>query len=180
MNRVKPLSGMAVLGIVIALLLALLAWLEVVAGTTAPVSEIEKPWAPHLAAVDRALAERNVTAAMAAWHEAYSAARGARRGDGMVAVGDAYLRIGDAASFRRSAEPTARRLYLAALFRARQDRSLEGVLRATEAFAALGDHDVARRGLVIAEDIARGRAEGDVERVREIAARLVRADEPMF
>jgi len=51
------------------------------------------------------------------------------------------VRIGDDARARRDAA-AARRAFLTALFRARGDRSLLGVLTAAEGFKALGDRDV--------------------------------------
>jgi hypothetical protein len=51
-------------------------------------------------------------------------------------------------------EPEARRAYLAALTYARAQRSLEGVLRATESFARLGDRDMVVQGIRVARDLA--------------------------
>jgi len=62
---------------------------------------------------------------------------------------------------------------LEALFRARSQGSLDGVLRAGEAFAALGDHEVASQAIRIAEGLA---AEGNdpyaFSRVRSLSERL--------
>ena len=59
-----------------------------------------------------------------------------------------------ASGARQPWEADARQAYLGALFRARAEASLDGVLRATEAFATLGDRDVAEEGLRIAESVA--------------------------
>src|SRR5215472_17460753 len=59
-----------------------------------------------------------------------------------LAAGDGALRLGEATQGRDAAEPDGRRLFLAALFLARSQHSLDGVLRATEAFVRLGDHEV--------------------------------------
>lgn len=56
---------------------------------------------------------------------------------------------GDEARERGDA-PTARRAYLAALFRARAERSLPGILTAAEGFKALGDHEVVEHALRMA------------------------------
>ena len=74
------------------------------------------------------------------------------------------LRTGDLARERGDA-PAARRAYLAGLFRARGDRSVEGVLRAAEGFAALGDQDVVDQALRMAAAIDAERA---VEGVRRL------------
>ena len=122
------------------------------------------PWVVPLQRMNTALASPNVTAAEEAWHEAHRAALGSRqRWDGLIEVGEAYLRIGEVANDRRAAQPTARRLYLTALFRARQQSSLDGVLRTAEAFAALGDREVVIQCLRVADQVA--------ERARDPQAR---------
>ena len=118
-----------------------------------PVSD-NAPWALHVEAVDEALARQDLSVAVRAWHAAYSAALGSRRWTGMADVGDAYLRIGEAAGLRKPWEPRAREVYLNALLRARHEGSLDGVLRVAGAFAALGDTDVVEGALRIAERLA--------------------------
>jgi hypothetical protein len=113
----------------------------------------QEPWAPSIAAADAALAQRHAGAAMRARHDAYSAALASRRWEGMVAVGDLTLRIGDASRARTSAAAQARQAYLMALFRARAEGSVEGVMRTAEAFAALGDREVAENSVVIARTL---------------------------
>lgn len=129
------------------------------------------PWAVHLRAARNALAERNVRAAVRAWDDAHLAAVGSARWEGLIEVGDIALRIGGTDGRRGDAEATARKAYFAALFRARQRDSLEGVLRTAQAFAELGDGQVVEECLGLAELMAadRGDAEG---RVRAVAARL--------
>jgi hypothetical protein len=113
------------------------------------------PWVVPLQRINTALASPNVTAAQEAWHEAHRAALGSRqRWDGLIEVGEAYLRIGEVANERQAAQPTARRLYLTAFFRARQQGSLDGVLRTAEAFAALGDREVVIQCLRVADQVA--------------------------
>ena len=60
----------------------------------------------------------------------------------MAAVGGLALQMGES--------PRAREAYLVALFRARDQRSFTGVLRAQEAFETLGDRPVALQCLHIA------------------------------
>jgi hypothetical protein len=112
------------------------------------------PWEAHLAAVDAALAEGDVSAALSAWHAAYGAALGSRRWEGFADAGDAYLRIGRASTAPASAVPRARDLYLSALFRARDAGSLDGVLRIAAAFDNLGDRDVTVQALRMARRLA--------------------------
>jgi hypothetical protein len=69
----------------------------------------------------------------------------------LIAIGDARLRIGSAVGARPSGELAARRVYFAALYRACREESLEGILRAAEAFADLGDGEVVEECLGLAE-----------------------------
>ncbi len=131
------------------------------------------PWTAHLQRVDAALAASNVSTAERAWHDAYAEALRSRRWEGLLEAGDAYLRIGKVANGRTAAQAQARRAYLTALFRARNEGSLDGVLHTVEAFAALGDHEVAEQGLRIAERLAEKSPDAHArERVRAVADRL--------
>ena len=166
--------GMSIAMLVLGLRIGILVQAQrhpVDAGGTAPtVASAEAPWAPHLHAVEEALAQQNVSRAVHAWRDAYGAALGSRRWDGALAVGDAYLKIGDAGNFRRSAEATARRSYLAALMLARHAESLDGVLRAGAAFQGLGDRDVVEQAASIAVAMAPDLTRGAVRsRIRELA-----------
>jgi len=139
------------------------------------------PWTGHLRRADEALAGKNVSAAELAWHDAYLAALRSRRWEGMVEVGDAYVRIGEVTGGRKAAEAKARQIYLAALFRARNEGSLDGMLRTAEAFAILGDREVAERGVYMAQRLA-ARARDAQARARvnvvakRVAARLAGRD----
>src|SRR5438445_2446167 len=101
------------------------------------------PWEAPVRAVNEALARGDRAAAEWAWRDAWGAALGARRWEGMAAVGVLALRMGELSR--------AREAFLIALFRARDQRSVSGVLRAEEAFEALGDRMVARQCLFIAD-----------------------------
>lgn len=149
MTRSRALLVVGILAILTASALATLAVARI-ASTQVLAGKIDSPWRTHLQSMNRALAEENVSGAVMAWHDAYGAAFGSREWDAMVAVGDASLRIGETAGMRSGFEARARRSYLSALFRARQQGSLEGVLRSTEAFAGLGDRDVVEQGVQIA------------------------------
>lgn len=131
-------------------------------------------WVVPLERLNTALASQNVTAAEEAWHEAHRAALGSRqRWDGLIEVGEAYLRIGEVANERQAAQPMARRLYLTALFRARRQGSLDGVLRTADAFAALGDREVVIQCLRVADQVA-GRARNPQARAGRGVSRPVR------
>lgn len=129
----------------------------------------EAPWTPHLRRVEDALAREHVSAAQQAWRDAYGEAFRSRRWEGLLEVGDAYLRIGEVAKTQKTAEATARRIYLVALFRAHQQGLPEGVLRIAEAFARLGDREVVEQSLRVAELLAvrDSRAQTDVRAFRE-------------
>ena len=134
---------------------ALLAALEVtLARAGGPPAKPDAPWLAPLGDMDRALASGDLVSATTSRHRANLAALGNRSWEGFLAVGDAALRLGVASGDRRAMELEARRAYLSALSRARAQRSLDGVLRATESFAHLGDRDVVERGLRIAHDLA--------------------------
>jgi hypothetical protein len=98
-----------------------------------PVSE----WSAELGSVYRELAAEQVAPAIRAWERAREAARASRQWQGLLAVGDAYLQIGDAVDFRRAFVATARDTYLEALERAHDTASVEGALGAAAALAAL-------------------------------------------
>lgn len=133
----------------------------------------ETPWLAPLETMNQAIERADFTAAEMARHEAYRAAIASRRWEAVLAVGDATLRMGEATHSRPAAKSEARRLYLSALFRARDQRSLDGVLLATEAFARLGDRDVVDQGLHIARDLA-GPDPVAQARVRSLAERSPR------
>jgi hypothetical protein len=133
----------------------------------------EVPWVAHLRNVDVALADQDVLGAERAWQEAYLDAIGNWRWEGMLEVADAYLRIGQARHRRQASAARARNLYLAALYRARDQRSVDGLLRIAEAFARLGASNEVESCLRVAEALAAEVPDPRVpERVRSVAARL--------
>lgn len=173
-GRWRRLALHASLGSALVLLATLLAFRNPIPLRREPAAVAEAPWAGDLEAVRDALARGDVSAAERAWFKAYVEARQSRRWEGLVQVADAYLRIGELSGSRPAARAKAREIYLAALFRARQQDALNGVLEATEAFAALGDREVAEHGLRIAEGLAARVADPDARaRVETFAIRLV-------
>jgi len=125
-----------------------------VAGDHALGTEAQTAWREHLLRVADALARNDLEVAQLSWREAYAAALKARHWDGLVAVGDAYRVVGERGRFGKSAEAKARETYLAALFRARSEGSLEGVLRVAERFADLGDREVVEQCIRVAQGVA--------------------------
>jgi hypothetical protein len=111
-------------------------------------------WQVQLDRVDAALARNDLAGAEVLWGEAYVAAIKSRHWEGMVAAGDTYRRLGELGGFRKLSDAKAREAYLAALFRARNRGSLEGVLRAAEGFAELGDQEVVEQCIRIARSVA--------------------------
>ena len=112
---------------------------------------------------DGATAER-------AWRHAYAAARRSPGWSRLVAVADAHGRLAVAA--QQALRPQLRELYLEVLLRARAQGSLEGVLRAGEGFAGLGDRSTVSEVLRVARQIAGARADTDTQaRLRSLAER---------
>ena len=117
-------------------------------------TDAQLAWRAQLKKVDAALANNNVSAAELAWRETYAAALKSRHWEGMVAVGDACWQVGDAGGFHHAARAKARQSYLTALFRARGEGSVDGVLRVAERFAELGDRDVVEQCIRVAWTVA--------------------------
>jgi hypothetical protein len=145
----------------IAVVLIALAIVEALGDQARP--EPDSPWLRHLKSMDAALATGDRRAADWALREAHWAALGSRRWEGMMEVGDAALRVGNVTA--------ARTAYLTAAFRARRLNSLEGVLSAAAAFAALGDREAAEQWLAVAKELARSN-ESALARVRAVAESL--------
>ena len=121
---------------------------------TASAEPASSDWASRLQAMDEAIARGDLASAQAAWREAYAAAHVGRGWPGMIAVGEAALRLGRAGGDTSIAESRARRVYLTALLRARRQGSLDGVLAAGDAFGRLGDREVVRQALTVATELA--------------------------
>ena len=111
-------------------------------------------WEQHVERVDAALASHDLRTAREVVRDAYAAAVTSRRWEPLLHVGDAQRRVEQASGFATLGKASARANYLFALFRARDQRSLDGVLQAAEAFSRLGDGSVVRQALVVARDLA--------------------------
>ena len=139
------------------LLLLVLIGIGTIAGPLIPPASAEPgqaDWGARIAEVDQALGRHDAAAAQAAWREAYVAAHVSRTWAGMLAAGDAALRVGRETRSAELFEPRAHRAYLTALLRARRQGSLDGVLAAGDAFGRLGDRDGVQQAVAVATDLA--------------------------
>jgi hypothetical protein len=131
------------------------------------------PWTTHLDAMDTAIAANNASTAVLSWRHAYAAALDQPGWRGLVEVAGAALRIGIIPGFKKAAESRARESYWTALFRARRQGSLNGVLDTAEAFGTLGDRVMVEQCIRIAERLAVLTGDTDAaDRVRVLAADL--------
>jgi hypothetical protein len=146
----------------LAIVVAILAVITVVVGTRGALdgpspraagAEVEA-WESALASVDRALEARDVARASRIWPNAHGAAFESGRWQPMLATGQAALRIGRAGWPMDGFDAKARQCYLTALFRARDQHSIDGVLLVAEAFAQLGDIETARGAVRTADRMA--------------------------
>jgi hypothetical protein len=120
----------------------------------APQPGSQASWQTHLQSLEDALARNDLKSAELRWSQAYAAALRSRHWEGLVAVADAYRRLGARGGFLEIAVAKARQTYLAALFRARSEMSLEGVLQAARGFVELGDEAVVEQCLQVARLVA--------------------------
>ena len=132
----------------------------------------ETVWPEALARVDASLAGGDAREARRHWGEAYRDAIRRRTPDGLLAVGQASLRVGEATQDRQSAVSEARRIFLIALFQARERRDPDGVALVGTAFVGLGDREVADRVFDVALAVAaHNRDSGARTRVNVLAVR---------
>jgi hypothetical protein len=141
-------------------------------GGTAPA------WATTLRELDRGLSAGDLTVADSAWPQAWSAAVASRRWEALIAVGDSTRRLGELSDTRPQSDAKARRAYRLAYHRAQTEGSLEGLLRAAEAFAELGDRDVVQAILGVTYEVAAKRDLEVRQRVNAAAARISARLEP--
>lgn len=131
------------------------------------------PWVEHLETMDRAIASKNAAEAIAAWRDAHTLALETGGWEAIAEVAGACLRIGEIPGFRKTCQAKARETYWTSLLRARQQRSLAGVLRIGEEFGALGARAMVEDCLRIAKDLAaEERDRATAERVRAHSAAL--------
>jgi len=129
-------------------------WLVVagtVVGAETPMPPHETRWREPLSRGEAALAEGQAREAEQAWEEAQRAAMWpGMPPSGLVNVGLAYLKIGEAARDRQTAVSRARQLFLRAMFRARERRDVDGLTAVSRAFATLGDCEMSGQVFAVA------------------------------
>ena len=131
------------------------------------------PWTAHIQAMDQALQSNDPGESVRAWRQAYSSALSHPGWLGLLTVAAASLRLCTFPGLARGATARARETYWIAFFRARQQRSLNGVLHAAEAFGRLGDRSTVEQCMRVAEGLAALSGDGaDVDRVRILGTRL--------
>src|SRR2546422_10406583 len=86
------------------------------------------PWTAHIQAMNLALSENDPGESVRAWRQAYSSALSHPGWLGLLTVAAASLRLGAFPGLARGAAGRARESYWIAFFRARQQRSHNGVL----------------------------------------------------
>jgi hypothetical protein len=129
------------------------------AGTMGLASEpsVQDPdacWREALRRAETAFASGDAREAERAWEESYRAAMRPGAPEGMLALGHAYLRIGVAVRDPQAAVARARQIFLQVFVQARERRDAKVVADAGEAFASLGDREVADRIFAVAMELA--------------------------
>jgi hypothetical protein len=163
MNRLIAIVAAPVAALTVAMTLVLAAGSRLVAE-----ADSGKEWTRRVWEVDAALADDDVAAAMPRLRDAYLAALRSNRWEAMAEVGDSARRVSAVVVVPEPALMTARRAYLTGLARARQQRSVEGVLRFAERFVALGDREIVEHCIGTATRIAEDY--GGAERFAQVQA----------
>ena len=131
------------------------------------------PWTAHIQAMDQALESNDPGESIRAWRQACSSALSHPGWLGLLTVANASLLLSAFPGLARDAAARARETYWIAFFRARQQRSLNGVLHAAEAFGLLGDYSTVEQCMRVAEGLATSTGDTEqLDRVRLIGARL--------
>jgi hypothetical protein len=138
------------------------------ASTLAARVDTGEEWTRRVGEVDAALANDDVATAMRRLRDAYRAALRSDRWEAMAEVGDVARRVRAVAVAPEPALTMARKAYLTGLARARQQRSVEGVLRFAERFVALGDREMVEHCVGVATRIAEDH--GGTERFAQVQA----------
>jgi hypothetical protein len=133
----------------------------------------EREWRQRLERIGEAVVLGDTRTAVTAWRDAYGAAMRGGQWRDLIDVGDAALRIGDVGGFAETAPGAARRSYLTALHRAQSQGSVDGILRAAEGFAGLGDTAAVQSSVAIARRVADADTEAQ-GRVVSFAQRFTR------
>ena len=135
--------------------------------------ETRPAWQIALDAMDHALAAGDISGAEMAWRNAYGCAIRSRQWQALVAAGDGSLRIGERLPVKRPYRARAAEAWRAALFLARAQHSVDGVLSVAEGFGRLGDGEGLTQVLRIADGLAAADPGGEARRrVLEVRNRL--------
>ena len=158
MSRIQWALGLAAL-----MMAAATSIVGLAVSSTKPLS-VERPvlnepssppsWIQQVTLVDEAIEQSDLRLAMYEWREAYGAAVGSRRWEAMAEVGERTLRISELAGDSQEFRAQARKAYRNALFRARAQRSVEGVQRMADAFERLGHAEVAAEARRMAAELS--------------------------
>lgn len=148
-----------------------------------PARDVPYEWSAYNRLLDEAIAAGDGTAAVRAWRDVWGTALASRRWDFLVAAGDQAVRVDELAPATGGARAYARQAYHAALFRAYSQSSAEGVLRAADAMASMGDAELVDGALWLARRLAAGTRneerrtwiEGEVARIAARATTVVSA-----
>src|SRR5215470_11407898 len=124
-------------------------------------AETRPAWQTALETMDRALAADDISGAEMAWRNAYGLAIRSRQWEALLAAGDGSLRIADHVLVKQP-------------FRARAQRSVDGVLQVAEGFGRLGDAEGLTQVLRIADGLAAADPSGEAQRrVLDVRNRLI-------
>jgi hypothetical protein len=143
----------------------------------ARVAREDLDWTQRMREAQTALAAGDAGTALARLRTAHQAALRTGQWEALVEVGDAARRAGPLVRPPSRAAATASRAYLAGLVRAREQRSVEGVLRVAEGFESLGDREMVEYCIGVAGSLAEhhggerpSRVHAFVEHYREMQA----------
>jgi len=135
--------------------------------------EMRGPWTAHIEAMDQTLADRDPGAAARAWRTAYSSALCNPGWLGLLTVARAALRLSAIPGLTQEAIARAGETCWIALFRARQQRSLNGALSAAAVFDVLGDRAAFEQSMRVVEALANRTGDADgADRARLFIERL--------
>ena len=145
----RALACAAALGRVLLVLMLLIGVAAGISRTSsrAPRPSVDRstrPWLEQLGRMDAALGRGNIRGAIRPWNEAYSAALKNGGWDGMAAVGEAHFRLmrhvmGTGTAMAAASPGAVRGIFETTRLRAYRQGSAEGMERAAQGFAALGD-----------------------------------------
>jgi hypothetical protein len=136
-------------------------------------ADLRPAWQIALETMDHALAAGDITGAEMAWRDAYGLAIRSHQWPALLAAGDGALRIGDRVLVKLPYRARATDAWRTALFLARAQQSVDGVLWVAAAFARLDEAEGVTQALHIADGLAAADSSGETRRrVLEARQRL--------